>query len=86
MHNRGNYDKFYETDTIDVPGHRPIMEQDYLKFKNNPKKVTPIKLSIELFQKLLRSHSEMLHHVHNMIQKTILVKKYGIATGESGKT
>jgi len=69
MHNRGNYDKLYETDTIPVPGLGPIMEQDYFRFRKNPKKETPFNLSVELFQRLLLSHIEMLHHLHNMIQK-----------------
>jgi hypothetical protein len=75
MHNRGNYDKFCETDTINVPGHKPLVEQDYLRFKKSPQKGTPFKMSSELFQRLLFSHIELLHHQHNMIQKNCFGQK-----------
>jgi len=68
MHNNGLYDDRYETDGIEVNGNPPVIEPDYYEYKKNRRAVA-VNLKPDAFPYLAHSHVELLHHLHDTIQR-----------------
>lgn len=70
VHNRGNFNERYATDTIPIPGREPTIHPDYKRLDENPQQAIPFALTPELFsEELSWPHIEMLHHLHDTIQR-----------------
>lgn len=86
MHNRGFFDKKYGIGTIEVPGRQPKLRQEFLreflparkrkipahmeKFLKEPEQDVPVLLKPEEYIEYSRSHIELLHYLHDLIQRT----------------
>lgn len=75
MHNNSNFNKQYEEDAIIVPDRSPILLPDYNHYKENPKESVPCDISPANFRELCWCHIELLHHVHDVIQKRYFEQK-----------
>ena len=70
MHNNGLFDARYATDVVQVPGHKPIVVPTYVEhFQKRRRRVVPIVLTGEGFFALAKSHIELLHQLHDTIQR-----------------
>jgi len=67
MHNNGLYDDEYEKG-IEVNGNPPVIEPDYYEYKKNRRAVA-VTLKPDAFPYLAYSHVELLHHLHDTIQR-----------------
>jgi hypothetical protein len=69
IHNQGLFDEGYEKDVIKFRGIIVDMHPDYSTYKINPKEATPIRFGTEYFLRFSKAHLEVLHLLHNEIQK-----------------
>ena len=70
VHNHGLFDTFYEEDAIDYDGIVKELHPHYQQsFKKNPHKPTPVIITTEYFIRFSKAHIEVLHVLHNSIQK-----------------
>lgn len=76
MHHRGLFHKSYEEQAIPINGKIKLHPQ-YLKFRENPKQKVPVLLKPEEFIQCSRSHIELLHELHDLIQR----KYFGLTGG-----
>jgi hypothetical protein len=86
MHNNGLFDFGYATDGISVQGRQPIIEPLYIaQVQKKRRKSVPIVLSRDGFGQLSRSHIELLHHLHDTIQKHYFGQKQSYHYGRMKK-
>lgn len=70
VHNHGLFTEGYEERwSINFMDNEIELHPDYAKFKNNPEVPSPIKLTTDDIIDFSRSHIEVLHILHNRIQK-----------------
>lgn len=74
MHNNGLFDEGYG-DVISVNGRQPIIDHQYKKFLKNKKQPVPVVLNPDVFEQLSCSHIELLHHLHDTIQRKYFGQK-----------
>jgi hypothetical protein len=68
MHNNGLFNKQYEKDGIPVAGRGPIIDPSYELSQQGRKRV-PVVLKPSRFLDMSKSHIDVLHHTHNVIQR-----------------
>lgn len=68
MHNNGLFDSGYE-DSISIPGRTPIIDPAYQRYKKRRKKQVPVILDPDAFPRMTVSHIELLHQLHDVIQR-----------------
>jgi hypothetical protein len=68
VHNHGLFTDRYETDALHFDDAEVILHPDYALFKDRRQSV-PIKLATSHIEDFSRSHIEVLHVLHNEIQK-----------------
>lgn len=69
IHNHGLFTERYEKGAINFGGIEIESHPDYAAFKKNPKIPSPIKITTQDIVDFSRSHIEVLHVLHNGIQK-----------------
>ncbi len=79
VHNRGLFSDRYERDVIDSYGVIADFHPHYKVYKANPKIPTPVIINSEYFHRLIQAHIEVLHVLHNYIQK----EYFGVTKGYS---
>lgn len=88
MHNNGLFDSFYQEDGISVQGRPPIIAPLYVEQvqkKRRKRKRVPIILSRDGFDRLSWSHIELLHQLHDTIQKIHFGQKQSYHYGRMKK-
>ena len=73
MHNRGIFNDKYKTDALTIPSKTPGEYSRVLEFKEN----TPVLLSPESYVAYSCSHIELLHYLHDLLQR----QYFGLAGG-----
>lgn len=68
MHNNGLFDARYATDGIPVPGSKPVVDPLFDKSNGGTKPVSLV-LIPGTFLSMALSHIELLHHLHDVIQR-----------------
>jgi hypothetical protein len=70
MHNNGLFDSEYAEGGIQIPGQQPIIDAVYVEQvqKKRRRKVGVVLSSMGFFQ-FAKSHIELLHHLHDTIQR-----------------
>jgi hypothetical protein len=68
MHHRGLFHESYKDQAIPIDGKINIHPQ-YLKFRENPVQKVPVLLTAEEYIRYSRSHIELLHELHDLIQR-----------------
>ncbi len=71
VHNYGLFKKKYEENAINFMDIEIELHPDYAKFKKNPQVPSPIKLTTKDIIDFSNSHIEVLHILHNSIQKNL---------------
>lgn len=84
IHNHGIFDKQYESEAIELKGIEKITHPDYEKFKATGKPVALIINSEDIFN-FSRAHIEVLHILHNQIQKEYFYHPDPYDYGKEGK-
>lgn len=74
MHNNGLFDEGYG-DVISVNGRQPIIDPQYYKFLKNKKQPVLVVLNPDVFEQLSCSHIELLHDLHDTIQRKYFGQK-----------
>jgi len=69
VHNHGLFDENYESDALRSEGIVIEMHEDYSVFKEKPLRPTPLIIASGDIIRFLRAHVEVLHILHNGIQK-----------------
>lgn len=69
VHNHGLFTEFYEKDAIKHTDFKIQLHPDYAGFKKNQQILTSAKLTTNDIVDFSRSHIEVLHILHNSIQK-----------------
>ena len=69
VHNHGLFADIYETDVIDSHGLIIDFHPHYEVYKAKPSRPTPVIIESRYFLRLIRAHVEVLHVLHNSIQK-----------------
>ena len=69
VHNQGLFDDGYEKDAISSNGIVVDLHPHYSIFKTNPQKSVPIIMATGDFLEFAKAHIEVLHLLHNFIQK-----------------
>lgn len=85
MHNKGLIDENYGTDGIPVNGRKPLIDPVYKQFLQNRQKPYPMVLGPEHFDNFSMSHIELLHHLHDAIQRKYFNQKTGYSYARQGK-
>lgn len=76
MHNNGFFDSQYAEDYIRIPGHDPIIDKVCpQRFRQRRERTVPVILSTDGFFRLTKSHIELLHHLHDTIQRIYFGQK-----------
>lgn len=68
VHHRGLFHKSYEEQAIPINGEIKRHPR-YLKFLENPEQRIPVLLTPEEYISYSRSHNELLHELHDLIQR-----------------
>lgn len=68
VHKRGIFEKSYEDDAIKIKG-KSNLHPMYLKFRENPEQKVPVLLTPEEYISYSCSHIELLHDLHDLIQR-----------------
>ncbi|TES83845.1 MAG: hypothetical protein E3J91_01450 [Hadesarchaea archaeon] len=68
MHHRGLFHESYEKQAIPINGNIKLHPQ-YLKFRKNPEQKVPVLLTHEEYISYSCSHNELLHELHDLIQR-----------------
>jgi len=68
MHHHGVFHESYEKHAITINGKKKLHPQ-YLKFRENPNQKVPVLLTNEDYILYSRSHIELLHNLHDLIQR-----------------
>ena len=70
VHNHGLFNTIYEEDAINSNGIVKDLHPHYQQiFKKKPQRPTPVIMTTEYFDRFSRAHIEVLHVLHNRIQK-----------------
>ncbi len=69
VHNQGIFDKSYEKDAIKTTGITIDLHPHFQIYKTNPKEIVPIVFDTNYFFRFVRAHIEVLHLLHNFMQK-----------------
>ena len=70
VHNHGLFNTFYEEDAINSDGVVKDLHPHYKQiFKKKPQRPTPVIMTTEYIIRFSRAHIEVLHVLHNRIQK-----------------
>ena len=69
IHNQGIFNERYEQDVLKFNDIEVNMHPDYSLFKTNPKNLTTVILERAYFLNFSKAHLEVLHLLHNKIQK-----------------
>jgi len=69
VHNHGLFTKRYEEDAIKRDEIKIELHPDYAEFEKNPEVPFPIKITTDKIVDFSKSHIEVLHVLHNGIQK-----------------
>ena len=68
IHNNGLFDDGY-ADCIVIRNKNPILKPDFLKYQRDKRKKIPALLTETEFFSMYKSHVELLHHLHDRIQR-----------------
>ena len=68
IHHHGLFDESYEKSAIEING-KIRRHPHYLKLRKNPKEKVPVLLTPEEYIAYSRSHIELLHYLHDLIQR-----------------
>lgn len=81
MHNNGLFDNGY-ADAVQVAGGVPIYDPAFKTYQADNRRKIPFLLSWQDFFSMYRSHIELLHHLHDTVQRTYFGQKrpYGYAS------
>jgi len=79
VHNQGLFDLKYETEAIHSHGIEVDLHPDYEEFRKNPQKPIPLMITTEYLLRFIIAHIEVLHILHNGIQKRF----FGVTEGYS---
>lgn len=79
VHNHGLFSDYYERDVIDSYGVIADFHPHYEVYKANQKRPTPVIIDSGYFHRLIQAHIEVLHVLHNSIQK----EYFGVSKGYS---
>lgn len=77
MHNNGLFDMHYKDDAITIPDRQPKMHPKFSDFLKDPTQKVPVLLTYEEYVKYSCSHIELLHDLHDLIQR----KYFGLTGG-----
>lgn len=82
MHNNGLFNNRYESDAIQITGRVPKYDPAFKKYQSNSRRKIPFVLSAQDFLLMYMSHVELLHHLHDTIQRKYFMQKrtYGYAS------
>jgi len=69
VHSQGLFDLKYETDAIASHGIEIDLHPGYKEFKKNPQKPIPLMITTDYLVRFIKAHIEVLHVLHNGIQK-----------------
>ena len=69
VHNHGIFTERYERDVINLKNIQIELHQDYSKFQKNPQRSVPIEITTNEIIDFSKSHIEILHILHNTLQK-----------------
>ena len=81
VHNRALFDESYEEDAIRLDGIAVDLHPDWKKFKANPGSQIPVIIDWRYLKRLLITHIEVLHVLHNCIQR----EYFGVSQGYNYK-
>lgn len=85
IHKQGLFEESYKKDAINCMDIEIEIHPDYARFKENPQVPSPIKLTTKDIIDFSRSHIEVLHVLHNSIQKNIFGFPEPYDYGKEGK-
>jgi hypothetical protein len=70
MHKNGLFDSQYATDGIHIQGRQPIIDATYVEqVQKRRRRTVPVVLTSDGFILFTKSHIELLHHIHDTIQR-----------------
>jgi hypothetical protein len=70
MHNNGLFDSHYAKDGVQIQGQQPIIDPVYIEQVQRKRcRAVPVILSSPGFVEFAKSHIELLHHLHDTIQR-----------------
>jgi len=69
VHNHGLFNQRYKTDAIEYMDIEIELHPDYATFENSPQVPSPIRLTTDNIVDFSKSHVEVLHVLHNGVQK-----------------
>ena len=69
VHNQGIFTKFYKTDAIKFDKSKVELHELYKIYEKNPQEKIPIIITTEEIIKFSKAHIEVLHILHNYLQK-----------------
>jgi len=69
VHNQGVFTKFYKTDAIKFDKSNVELHELYKIYEKNPQEIIPIVITTEEIIKFSEAHIEVLHILHNYLQK-----------------
>jgi len=78
-HNNGIFDMQYETSAITSDDIQVQLHPDFERFKENPEELIPVVITSEELLRFIWAHIEVLHVLHNHLQKTF----FGVDDGYS---
>lgn len=79
VHNQGLFRQKYERDAIKKKGMIVDLHPFYEVFRENPEKPVPVVINWNYLQRLILAHIEVLHILHNEVQR----KFFGVSKGYS---
>lgn len=68
MHHNGLFAESYRNSCIPIPGRQPIIDKEFERYERGTQEV-PVILAPEAFLRMSRSHLDVLHIVHNTLQR-----------------
>jgi len=81
VHRGGLFDEIYERQIMNYKDIAVDLHPHYKQFKQNPQKAVPVIIDWQYFQRLILAHIEVLHILHNSIQR----EYFGVLKGYSYK-
>lgn len=85
VHNHGLFNEKYERSAIRKNGIVVDLHPFYRKFRKNPKKKVPVVVDWKYLQRFILAHIEVLHILHNQIQRKYFVVSEGYSYAREGK-
>jgi hypothetical protein len=68
LHGNGLFDERYERDALLIKGKKDLLP-DYQNWKKNPSQSIPILVDQRQFEGFYKAHIEILHQLHDTIQR-----------------